>query len=135
MTKVCSRGIIFDGDNLAMVFSSRFGAYKFPGGRRESKESRVDTLVREVREETGLEVDRDSIIEYGMARRIHKGNEGMKYVQKNYYYLCQVCGSVSEPVLEPHERYAGYTLDFVEPADALEMNRRYLCRHAEETAV
>ena len=55
--KYTVRGIIMRDGKLAMQ-CSRDGEYKLPGGGVESGESRIDALVREVREETGLTLTR-----------------------------------------------------------------------------
>ena len=49
------RGVIFREGQLLMIQSS-FGEVKFPGGGQEAGESDLDTLLREVLEETGLDV-------------------------------------------------------------------------------
>ena len=48
------RGIIWKENKLAMVHSKKYDYYKFPGGGIEGEEAHEATLIREVKEETGL---------------------------------------------------------------------------------
>ena len=56
-----------------MMHSLKYDYYKLPGGGIEEGEQLEDTLIREVREESGLIVKKDSIKEFGYVRRIEKG--------------------------------------------------------------
>ena len=58
------RGIIVRGGKLALVHSLKYDYYKFPGGGIDDGETHTATLVREVREETGLNVLPESVREY-----------------------------------------------------------------------
>lgn len=58
-----------------MVYSKKYHYYKFPGGGIEIGEFMEDALIREVSEETGLCVIRNSIQEYGQVHRIQKGTK------------------------------------------------------------
>ena len=50
------RGIIFKDDKIALVHSKKYDYYKCPGGGCKKGENLVETLIREVQEETGLTV-------------------------------------------------------------------------------
>ncbi len=67
------RGILIHGNKVCMVHSIKYNYYKFPGGGMEPGENQVDTLIREVAEESGLAVIPESIQEYGSVHRIEKG--------------------------------------------------------------
>lgn len=64
------RAIILAGDRLLMVHSLRYDYYKFPGGGMEKGESQIETLIRETREEAGVQVIPGSVEEYGVVHRI-----------------------------------------------------------------
>ena len=59
-----ARAIIIKDNKIAMVYSKKYNYYKFPGGGIKSNEANEDALIREVKEEIGLEVIKDSIKEY-----------------------------------------------------------------------
>ena len=53
------RGIIIKDKKVALV-KSNLGYYKFPGGGIEKNESKKEALIREVLEETGLQVIKEN---------------------------------------------------------------------------
>ena len=50
-----ARGIILSGDKIALVYSKKEKYYKFPGGGIKENEDMHTALIREVREEVGIE--------------------------------------------------------------------------------
>lgn len=61
-----------ENGRIAMVYSRKYKYYKFPGGGIQADEKKEDALAREVHEETGLIVKKDTIQEYGSVRRLQK---------------------------------------------------------------
>ena len=57
-------------DKIALVYAKNLGYYKFPGGGINKGEDNISALIREVQEETGLELLKESITEYGLVKRI-----------------------------------------------------------------
>ena len=51
-----SRGIIIKNGKVAMVHSLKYEYYKFPGGGIEVQEDKVTALIREVMEETNIDI-------------------------------------------------------------------------------
>ena len=86
------RGIIINDGKVGMIYSQKYDYYKFPGGGIESYEDMIGTLLREVREETGLTVDMQSIREFGSVLRVQLSSSSKDTVfeQENFYYLCDV---------------------------------------------
>ncbi|MEU0878502.1 NUDIX domain-containing protein [Lentzea sp. NPDC005914] len=64
------RCVVRVGD-LIVLCENADGTHPLPGGRREPGESYVDTAVREVHEETGWLVDRDSLRPLGWLHLEH----------------------------------------------------------------
>ena len=119
-----ARGIIIKNGKVAMVHSKKFDYYKFPGGGIEAGEHIEDALIREVLEETGLNVIRTSIREYGQVHRIQKGQKEDIFVQDNFYYLCDVEDAAGQQDLDGYEAEEGFTLEFLKPQSAIERNRK-----------
>jgi 8-oxo-dGTP pyrophosphatase MutT (NUDIX family) len=122
-----ARGIIIRGGRVAMVYSKMYDYYKFPGGGIEDGEDMTAALVREVREEAGLSVIRESVRELGLVHRVERTDhyDADIFVQDNYYYLCEVEAAPVEQSLDDYEREEGFTLVYVEPRRAIEINRTH----------
>ena len=118
------RAIIKKDGRFAMVHSRKYDYYKFPGGGIEDGEDHVTALIREVREETGLNVTPSEIREYGMVRRIQKGkSDGTVFVQDNFYYFCEVQEGNTGQNLDDYESEEGFTLEYVTAEKVIETNR------------
>lgn len=82
--------VIFDATGRVLLVKQTYGDcnWALPGGYTEPHESIVETAVREVREETGLQVvaDRLNGIYYGRQRDFH-----------HFVFLCRTVGAASEP--------------------------------------
>ena len=117
------RGIIIRDHAIAMVHSLMYDYYKFPGGGLESGESFLDALCREVREESGLLVNKNTVKEYGIVPRREKGRRGEIFVQDNFYYLCDTEPVPARQDLDDYEAEEKFTLEFVSPETAIEVNR------------
>ena len=117
------RGIILKEGKIALVHSLKYDYYKFPGGGCEKNENHHATLIREVKEETGLVVISSSIKEFGMVHRIQKGDFGDTFVQDNFYYFCNVENQVQGQKLDDYEDEERFTLEFVSIEDAIKVNK------------
>ncbi len=119
------RGIILRDGKVAMVHSLKYDYYKFPGGGIEAGETRPQALIREVLEESGLQVRPESIREYGLVHRVQKSDQPgiAMFVQDNYYYLCDVQPEVQSQHLDDYEAEEHFTLEFVAPEIAIQTNR------------
>ncbi len=113
------RGIIIRDGKIAMMHSKKYNYYKLPGGGIEPGETLEDTLIREVREESGLIVKPETIKEFGFVRRIEKGRFEDIFIQDNYYFLCEAEQAVVEQKLDAYEAEEQFVLEFVSVAEAV----------------
>ncbi len=90
----------------------------------EADECMEDALIREVLEETGLCVIRDSIQEYEQLHRIRKGTKEDIFIQDNYYFLCGVKKDIEQKNLDKYEADEGFTFEFLKPQLAIGVNRK-----------
>lgn len=120
-----ARAIIIRDGRIAMIHSLKYDYYKFPGGGIEHGESRKAAAIRETLEEAGLVVIPESVREYGCVHRVQKGskNASERFVQDNFYYLCDVSDEVKPQKLDGYEDAEGFTLEFVDPGKAISVNR------------
>ena len=117
-----SRGILLNEKNEIALnklhgfdsFGSR-NYYETPGGGKKDKETIRDALIREMREETGYEVE--IIKELGMINDyynlIHRNN-------RNYYFLCKIRQFVGK-TLEDYENSMIEKLVWVSIDKAIEL--------------
>lgn len=126
------RGIMIKDGKVAMMHSVRYDYYKLPGGGIEDEESLEDTLVREVREESGLIVDKDTIKEYGYVHRIEKGHIDDIFIQDNYYFLCDVFDEQTNQNLDDYEEFEMFKLEYVTSDYAISINNNSNHKEKEE---
>jgi 8-oxo-dGTP diphosphatase len=67
---ICSAFVEKDGKFL-LLFCPRFKVWRVPGGRAEFSETLEETLIREMREEIGLEVENPEFLGYGQDNQYH----------------------------------------------------------------
>lgn len=121
-----SRAIIINNQKIAMVYSSKYDYYKFPGGGIEKNESQIEALIRETEEETGLMIINETIKEYGYVHRIQRStaNKDEAFIQDNYYYLCNVKENKGKQKLDDYESNEDFILKYVYPQEAIKINRQ-----------
>lgn len=129
-----ARAIIHVGDDkLALVYATKLGYYKFPGGGIHDGEDKLVALAREVQEEVGLVLVAESVREFGVATRYQKSAlaENTIFVQDNFYYECDVERDeqgnlkIISQKLDAYEDEAGFELRLVSIKEAALANRLY----------
>ena len=125
-TRNSARSIIIRDKRVAMIHSQKYDYYKFPGGGLEDGETPSEAMMRETREEAGLIVIPGSIREYGYVHRIQKsdGDPSERFIQDNYYFLCEAEAAVTSQRLDAYEAEEAYALAFIDPIAAIQANRR-----------
>lgn len=82
-------GIIIKDDKI--LLSKQWDGYDFPGGGIKLGETIDEALVREVKEETGLDIKKNKIV--ACENSFFKYQQKEKYVQSILiYYLCEIVG-------------------------------------------
>ena len=129
-----ARAIIHVGDDkLALVYATKLGYYKFPGGGINDGEDKLVALAREVQEEVGLVLVAESVREFGVATRYQKSAlaENTIFVQDNFYYECDVERDeqgnlkIISQKLDAYEDEAGFELRLVSIKEAALANHLY----------
>lgn len=117
------RAIILQNGKLAMQ-CSKDGEYKIPGGGQEQGETYTETLLREVREETGLLIKENSIREIGEIVEIRKDifDENQKYICHSLFYYCEVKDETVPVQLTESEIKKGYVLKWAAPEEIYNRN-------------
>ena len=117
------RGIVQRGGKYLFVYSRKYGDCKFPGGGMEPDETHADTLIREMREETGYDVQRDTLRACLLVHERRKGLFGDLLCMDSYYYCCEVGDAVHPQKLDDYEREEGYTACWLTLAEAAARNK------------
>ena len=99
--------------------------YKFPGGGINNGENKIDALIREVKEEVGLNVIKNSIKEFGSVLRKQKGDNNTIFIQENFYYLCDCDKEIGLQNLDQYEIEAGFVLRIVDIDLAIKENEEF----------
>ncbi len=113
--RMAVRAIIMKEGKLAFTVSSKEGFYKFPGGGINENENPIDALVRETQEETGLQLDKNTIKEFGMTieKRKDKFTEDAVFIQTSLYYFCNLkTDSLLSLNLDDYEKELGFHLEW-----------------------
>ena len=120
-----ARSVVIRNGKIAMIHSRKYHYYKFPGGGIEKGESPAEAMIRETREEAGLIVIPESVREYGYVHRVQKsdGDPAERFVQDNFYYLCDALDELSSQSLDDYEAEEAYELVFIDPEAAIKANR------------
>lgn len=127
--RIAVRGIVFIGDKLLLLNDNK-GEVSLPGGGQDEGESDADTLIREIREETGYSVIPDTMRPFGYIeekRRDFKSyHDDRIFHQISRLYFCEVSAECGETQLSKQEKIYGmrtamYTLD-----EAIAKNRAML---------
>lgn len=118
------RGVVIKGRTLLMIYSSKNGDYKFPGGGINPGETHEDALVREIREECGATVLSIND-ELGKTIELDIPNEKDYDVFKmvSYYYICDVAPSFGQQSLDQYEKDLGFTPLWVDIDKAIKTNQ------------
>lgn len=124
--KYAVRGIIVQNGRLAMQ-CSKYGEYKIPGGGREEGETLLQTLAREISEETGLIIIEDQVVPLGEITEIHRDifDEKKKYICHLFFFYCKVKDEMTKTNLTPSEIERGYELGWKSPEEICENNKAF----------
>ncbi len=122
------RGIIFREGRLLLI-QSYFGEVKLPGGGQEAGESDMETLCREVLEETGFHVLEETVKPFGQViEKCLSRYEPMIWHQQNRYYFCSVSEEQRECQYSRSEQKYGMHQLWMTLEEALQTNREMLDR-------
>jgi 8-oxo-dGTP pyrophosphatase MutT (NUDIX family) len=127
VTREAVRAIIFDQGKLFMVFSRKNGDYKFPGGGVKKGEDVQEALLREIKEESGVEHVSIGpafgvVIEYDLPLE----EEYDLFKMTSRYFLCSIGTMIGQQRLDHYEQDLGFTPCWVPIEVALRTNRKLL---------
>jgi 8-oxo-dGTP diphosphatase len=115
------RGIIQKNGKYLLIHS-KYGDHKFPGGGRNNGETLEQTLVREVQEETGYNVDISSITEGPVVHERRKGFTEDLMIMDSHYFYCEVDDTSGERNLDDYEAEYDYQVCWMTLDEAIVSN-------------
>lgn len=123
--KFAVRAVIIRDGKIAMQKASK-GYFKLLGGGVDKGESYEDALVREVQEEAGLVVVRDSIKEAGEIVELREDlyKKGQKYICHSIFFFCDAEDRLVETNLTASEIREGFKLAWATPQEIMETNAK-----------
>ncbi len=128
IVRIAVRGIIFVDGKLLLIEDNK-NEVKLPGGGREEGESDIETLIREVREETGCTVMTETVRPFGYIEEKRKSfneNENMIWHQFSRLYFCDVADERSDTAYSENEKRHGMRLGLYTMDEAIAKNRAML---------
>lgn len=110
-----ARAIIKKNDDVLLLYSKKLDYYMLPGGRIEKKESPEACVVREVKEETGLDVQ--VINKTVLIKEYYEDSSW-----NSHFFLCQLKGDdQSDQNLTEEEHYLEIQMKWLPYLDALSL--------------
>ncbi len=126
IVRIAVRGIIFVDGKLLLIEDNK-NEVKLPGGGREEGESDIETLIREVREETGCTVMTETVRPFGYIEEKRKSfDENMIWHQFSRLYFCDVADERSDTAYSENEKRHGMRLGLYTMDEAIAKNHAML---------
>ena len=111
--------IINDNDEITLGYSN--GTYQFPGGHLEENEELSHCLLREIKEETGIEIKDAKMRPFEKITHYTKNyhNSGLNRKNEIYYYIVRTNTKfdLSNTSLDEEEKNNGFTVKTIPLSD------------------
>ena len=113
--------IINDNDEITLGYSN--GTYQFPGGHLESGEELTDCILREIKEETGIELEDARMKPFEKITHYTKNyhNSGLNRKNEIYYFIVRTNTkfNINNTSLDEEEKKNGFSVKTI-PISKLE---------------
>lgn len=126
IVRTAVRGIIFVNGKLLLIEDNK-NEVKLPGGGQEDGENDIETLIREVREETGCTVIPETVRPFGYIEEKRKSfNENMIWHHFSRLYFCDITDERSNTEYSENEKEYGMRFGLYTIDEAITKNRTML---------
>ena len=128
IVRTAVRGIIFVDGKLLLIEDDK-NEVKLPGGGQEEGETDIETLIREVREETGCTVIPETVRPFGYIEEKRRSfHEDCIWHQFSRLYFCDVTDERSDTEYSENEKKHGMRFRMYAIDEAIAKNRAMLDR-------
>lgn len=128
------RGIIINDKKILMVHSKNED-YKFPGGGIKKHEGHIDTLIREIQEETGYvcnKINEQAGIVIEKSKDRYVNNRIFKMI--SYYYFAEVSNIKKNQKLDAYEAKLEFRPEWITIEEAVNNNEKIISSGIEPIA-
>lgn len=124
--RIAVRALIMKNNNILMVKNNK-GDYKFPGGGTKPKETYKETVIREVKEETGYNVTNvGQLVGKIIERNTDIYDNNLLFEMTSYYYFCSVSSIKSKQCLDDYEAKQNFSPVWINLNKVIELNEEVL---------
>jgi len=122
-TRLATRSIALQGDNILLLYTERYEDYSLPGGGLDLGEDKTKGMIRELKEETGAQ-DIKNIKPFGAYEEYRPWQKPDYDIQHmvSYCYTCDINTELGETNLEPYEIKNGMKAIWVNIHEAIAHN-------------
>lgn len=123
-TRLATRSIAVQGNNILLMYTQRYEDYSLPGGGLDENEDKVDGMMRELSEETGAK-DIRNIKPFGVYEEYRPWYKSDFDVQHmiSYCYTCEINKELGESNLEIYEIKNGMQAVWINIHEAIKHNK------------
>lgn len=120
-------GIVKDDQDNVLLVKTQHGGWVFPGGQVEVGENLLDALLREVKEESGIDIEIVNLIGVYSNTGVHKWYDGITDVPTKLMldYICKPVGGELTPSDETPEVEWVHKNEVLQWIDAPAIKERY----------
>ena len=123
-TRLSTRAITIQGDNILLMYTERYEDYSLPGGGLDLDENQIEGMMRELSEETGAQ-NIKNIQPFGIYKEYrpwYKTDYDIKHMI-SYCYTCDINQELGEHDMEAHEINNGMKAIWVNIHEAIAHNK------------
>lgn len=124
-TRLATRGIAVQENNILLLYTERYEDYSLPGGGLDMDEDKIDGMMRELNEETGAE-DIKNVKPFGAYeeyRPWYKDDFDIQHMI-SYCYTCEINKELGKTKLESYETNNGMRALWVNIHEAINHNKK-----------
>lgn len=126
-TRLCTRSIVIQEDNILLLFTERYEDYSLPGGGLDLGEDQIQGMMRELNEETGA-IDIKNIQAFGAYEEYRSWNKPDFEIQHmiSYCYTCEINKELGTSKMESYETKNGMKALWINIHEAISHNENII---------